>query len=160
MWRLDFDAEREEREKLIDELERQTEEIKRLRLFEPEVSRLNDEVRRYRGEVERLESHKMEELMTRRRNDSGRIGSTWSESPVARRPPSDAADYYGETGSGSGGGGGGAFSRFGNDVDMDEMVAPPVYPRPGSQQKNICPVCDLDFPDQDTLVIHVEECLK
>ena len=139
-------------EDLIDELERQTEEIRRLRPLEPEVNRLNDEVRSLRGEVERLE------LLTRRRNDSAFIRS--SGSPVARRPLSDAADYsHGETGSR---GGGDVLSRFWNDEDVTAL---PVYSRSESQLNNlsareICPVCHLDFPDQETLIIHVEECLK
>ena len=133
VWKIDFEAEREAREKAIEDKEAMLHNLDQLRKEAQDAVYLRDENRRLMDDIDALRSERLHELQRRRADTQGyqQLGSY--RNPNSITPAGTPGGY---------------------DQQPEPMQSQSAY------GPVTCPKCDLQFPDMDTFQIHANDCIE
>lgn len=138
VWKTDFEAEREARQKASEDREALLHDLDQLRRGAQDAAFLRDDNRRLKDELDTLRKERLHELQRRRADTQGHqpLGSSYQGGSFSN--PSGTS----------------AGTPGGYDQQPRVMQSQPTY------GQVTCPKCSLQFPDMDTFEIHANDCIE
>jgi chromosome segregation ATPase len=138
VWKTDFEAEREARQKTSEDREALLHDLDQLRRGAQDAAFLRDDNRRLKDELDTLRKERLHELQRRRADTQGHqpLGSSYQGGSFSN--PSGTS----------------AGTPGGYDQQPHVMQSQPTC------GQVTCPKCSLQFPDMDTFEIHANDCIE